>query len=274
MFSELAPQRTAPAAIWHFGRKSGFSIWIIHHLFDPSLKCHHNNASELASVSFFLQPCGWGWGCLDNNHHICCSRQKNSFSVKVPLFSRHHNHFFFNCKVRKVTRILSYHNTDLRCLLSGCKAVWRIKFEVLPTLALAGMSNGCTTLVTIETSDAFAQHAACPQVCQNETAAFINMADILLLIYAWNLKLHLGLKFNSFSAAFLLLFVKKSMCVLSQLYKVEMRKAKRIIHTLSQNTAWHLSFCVMFLGHSMKIVLIWLFLDPRPRLSSCLPGIW
>lgn len=214
MFSELTPQRTAPAAIWHFGRKSGFSIWIIHHLFDPSLKCHHNNASELASVSFFLQPCGWGVGAvLTIIITSVVAVRKMPLLLKYLCFHVTTTTFFWNCKVRKVTRIASYHNTDLRCLLSGCKAVWRIKFEVLPTLALAGMSNGCTTLVTIETSDAFAQRAACPQACQNKTAAFINVPDILSFLYAWNLKLHLGLKFNSFSAAFLLLFVKKSMRV-------------------------------------------------------------
>lgn len=41
-----------------FGRKSSFSIWIVHHRLDPPLKCHHNNASELAAASVFLQLCG------------------------------------------------------------------------------------------------------------------------------------------------------------------------------------------------------------------------
>lgn len=186
----------------------------------------------------FCSPAGGGVGRLGGVLIIIitsvCSCHKNSFSVKVPSFSRHHNYFFFwNCKVRKVTRISSYHNTDLRCLLSGCKAVWRIKFEVLPTLALAGMSNGCTTLVTIETSDAFAQRAACPQAYQNETAAFINMADILSFIYARNLKLHL--KFNSFFSSLshfscqkiCVCAVKGNLATWTQLYKVEMIKGKK-----------------------------------------------
>lgn len=58
VFSWLLKGRP-PRCCLTFGReRAAFHIWIIHHLFDPPLKCHHNNGSELASVSFFLPPCG------------------------------------------------------------------------------------------------------------------------------------------------------------------------------------------------------------------------
>lgn len=44
-----------PCCCLTFGRKSSFSIWIIHQRFDPLLKCHHNNTSNLAAASVFLQ---------------------------------------------------------------------------------------------------------------------------------------------------------------------------------------------------------------------------
>lgn len=58
MFSADSSKAGPPAAVWHLAERAAFHIWIIHHLFDPPLKCHRNNGPELASVSSFLQPCG------------------------------------------------------------------------------------------------------------------------------------------------------------------------------------------------------------------------
>lgn len=94
MFSADSSKAGPPAAVWHLAERAAFHIWIIHHLFDPPLKCHHNNDSELASVSFFLQPCG---------------RKSWQYSSHQPWKCRK----FFECQSKFVFQRLKFHSLSL-----------------------------------------------------------------------------------------------------------------------------------------------------------------